>query len=651
MRLNVEGEGPAEPFLGRMTLRGRKAEFQQGTGPNEFQNPSGIACDARGRVYVADAFNNRVQVFSAEGRHLLTIPADRPRLVCVHAKTGGIYVQHQGRVGGRSVQRLTKFSSFDNPREEFHVDGIYTAVMAVDSWAPKPRVWVAGGVSRMGVTTTSSYYDRAGPSVTVWEEDGGALRKIVDFDEEMEALGGTDYFGRWEGSCYDKVVCDPVRETLWWTWEKNQATRIVFDLKTGRLLGQYSLYGGTDDIAFDKRGYLHAHFNPGFYMRGVGRLDPDSAEPYRGMGKFRLPHSRVFTMKEVPYDYGVFSEHPQRRTWTGILPVKDQPGAKFFQDGFGVTMRGEVAEQCNIYYVPKMEAEGWAAADAGRAMRDRLGQGSGPERYSEFLRSIQEAEKRGEQTYFIRRQPGIPLAGGTIWTFEASGELREEAAVIARKLVIGSMMDEDGCLYFANDGAKLVGGKPFLHQRGGNLGAEEPLDRYNRTPVTYTYMKTRPNGVRWLLKNAAVGLDPLPDRPADVVSYGPFGPAQMGSGESWIEGAEWMYAGYSPAVPAGCTCPSTRAHLDWFKRSYVPEAYRRSIGVLDTAGNVILRFGRYGNHDDALAMKPGGEEIALTLPRFISGTDTYLCFDDWGERLVVLKLAYHAEAAAPVPAK
>ena len=31
------------------------------------------------------------------------------------------------------------------------------------------------------------------------------------------------------------------------------------------------------------------------------------------------------------------------------------------------------------------------------------------------------------------------------------------------------------------------------------------------------------------------------------------------------------------------------------------------------------------------------------MPRFPGVTDNYLCFDDWGERLVVLRLNYHAE--------
>jgi hypothetical protein len=42
-------------------------------------------------------------------------------------------------------------------------------------------------------------------------------------------------------------------------------------------------------------------------------------------------------------------------------------------------------------------------------------------------------------------------------------------------------------------------------------------------------------------------------------------------------------------------------------------------------------------------MKPGTDDIRVFNPRFISGTDNYICFEDWSERLVVLKIAYHAE--------
>lgn len=91
--------------------------------------------------------------------------------------------------------------------------------------------------------------------------------------------------------------------------------------------------------------------------------------------------------------------------------------------------------------------------------------------------------------------------------------------------------------------------------------------------------------------------------------------------EGWIEGAEWIYAGASPIVPGNCSCPSSRFHLDWYKRVYVPEAYRHSIGILDTNGDLIMHLGRYGNFDNATGgkdgYKPGSEDICFIAPRYI----------------------------------
>lgn len=119
-----------------------------------------------------------------------------------------------------------------------------------------------------------------------------------------------------------------------------------------------------------------------------------------------------------------------------------------------------------------------------------------------------------------------------------------------------------------------------------------------------------------------------------------------------MDGVEWLYAGASPIVPGGCTCPTMRPHLDWYKRIFFSEAYRHSIGVLDTNGNLILHIGSYGNYDSwhgpASKIKVGGDEIGLFVPRMMSGTDNYLCFQDWGERLAVLKLNYLAEETVQI---
>jgi sugar lactone lactonase YvrE len=42
----------------------------RGAGPGQFELPSGIAVDARGRVFVSDQQSDRIQEFTAHGRFL-----------------------------------------------------------------------------------------------------------------------------------------------------------------------------------------------------------------------------------------------------------------------------------------------------------------------------------------------------------------------------------------------------------------------------------------------------------------------------------------------------------------------------------------------------------------------------------------------------
>ncbi len=643
MRIATAGNEPAQPFIGKVQGKGRQRSFPPSSGNDGFNHPTGIDTDAKGRLYIADQRNNRIQVFSPEGQYLKSIPLLGVSTVQVHKKNGAIYALHRATDHGRSIGRLTKLNAFENPTPAFHMNNIHAKTFVLDSWTAPPTLWMNGGLQKISPHEKPGSMD----NVTVWKETGKTWKNIMDFNAESKKTAGKNYSGRWSAGVFDHVDCDPVREHLYFRAFRSNPT--VFDLRSGNRITQVRLPGPMNDIAFDKRGYMHAHFDPGFYMPGVARFDPDQksvATDYYQGNVFRThPHLKEY--KEVPYNYGIALQRPQKRGVRGGLSVKDQPGAKFFQDGFDVDMTGNLAVESNIYYIPKMSEASFEAAYVGPKTRKARGGTWFTDRdpYTEFVKKIKEQQKRGEEIYAIPRRPGIPLAAGTVWTFEASGELREECAVIAHKLIIGLQMDAEGCLYFSNSRAKMVGGKPFLLNRGANLGSEKPFVQYNRTPVTYTYIKTRPQGVRWIMADAPIPMDPLPDRPKELATFGPFGSPQSAC---WTEGSLWMYAGVSPAVPAGCTCPATRNYLDWQKRSFVPEAYRRSIGILDTNGNLIMHLGRYGNFDDALKAQKGSSDIPLTLPRFISGTDNYLAFDDWGEKLVVLKLTYHAQESVPV---
>jgi hypothetical protein len=151
-------------------------------------------------------------------------------------------------------------------------------------------------------------------------------------------------------------------------------------------------------------------------------------------------------------------------------------------------------------------------------------------------------------------------------------------------------------------------------------------------PFTGTFIKAKRSGVCFLMPKAAV---PMPE------DIRPKRPMELDGG--WVQGTEWLYAGASPIIAGGCSCQTMRHHTDWYKRSFVPEAYRHSVAVLDTAGNLVMHIGRYGNFDDAGRMKPGTPDIPMTAVRFVSATDNYLAFADYGERRVILRLEYHAE--------
>jgi hypothetical protein len=408
---------------------------------------------------------------------------------------------------------------------------------------------------------------------------------------------------------------------------------MLFDLPTGALKGRVKIPGIYDDMAVDRRGHLHVHLNPGFDHQGVVRYNPGQRTASKDGGALVYP--------ELPYDYGVEIPGHYSAPRMGTLPVKDQPGAKFFQDGIGVNMCGDVVVNTNIYYVPKFDDQTRDAAVGATALKDMQARNeynsSIGERYAAFTRLLQDWAKRGEEVFAIPRRPGLPLTGATLWTFNRSGELRDKCAAVIGMHIAGAQIDEDGLLYFVTARPREVAGRPFLSGRAGVFGAGP--GKPDAAPFTGSMVKSRGPDVVFLSKGAAVPLDELPPRPHDVAG-------------GWLQGAAWIYAGASPIVAGGCTCPTMRPHLDWYKRTFLCEAYRHSIGVVDANGNLVLHIGRYGNYDSwhgpKSSIRVGGDEIGLFLPRMVSGTDNYLCFQDYGERLVVLKLNYHAEETAPV---
>jgi hypothetical protein len=76
----TDGHAPIKPFIPeKLDMRVMKFDAhgkflkqwgKPGSGPGEFNNPHALAFDAKGRLFVADRANNRIQIFSQDGKLL-----------------------------------------------------------------------------------------------------------------------------------------------------------------------------------------------------------------------------------------------------------------------------------------------------------------------------------------------------------------------------------------------------------------------------------------------------------------------------------------------------------------------------------------------------------------------------------------------------
>jgi hypothetical protein len=611
----ANGTGLAKALVGNPT--------EPGADDRHFNNPSDVACDAEGRIYVADHNNNRVQIFTADGRRLKTLNVERPELIQVHQKTGVVYVGHWVRLSGKSVPCLTRFAPFPDMSEQRRWDDIPAFLMVLDSWSPQPRLWIAGRAAQISGTNFSV---RDGALLRIYEDAGDELRLICDFEKAAHSAADADRF-KWPGGMAYSVVCDPVREKAYF----NQ--QWIFDLQTGRLDGPAALSRHSPaEIAFDKSGYLHLRHGNHAAPKNVVRVDPE-----------RTVNGRY---AEVPYDYG--------EEWEGYLGALSMPATdtQFYSWGLGVNPRGDLASMHYIGYSPRFQDD--VDADIGAYFRSGRGLGVYVhDAYAKFSQGLKDKERIGEALFFIRPRPGIDLVGNVIWTFQANGELENrEAVLIGQFRANGVQLDEDGFLYFTNGRQRFWENRLFLQGQGGNIGGE-PYAGRNVTPFTGTYVKTAPGRAVFRIKQPRIAAESLPTRMPDLATPvgGGLGVALDGGGDTWAEGVEWLYAGASPIVAKHCSCPQMRASLDWYKRSFVPENYRHSVGVLDANGNLIVHVGQYGNFDDCGKTPFHGDGVALTRGAFVSTTDNHLCIADWGRRLIVVALLYHEEETVPVKMK
>ena len=620
----------------------------EGKDNGHFTVPTSVACDSKGRVYVADYMNDRIQVFLPDGTFFKTVPARKPAQIVVHPKTGNIYVfswlvgtwhmlpkekPTPGGVRGDEVKEhvaaeLTCLGPVDKPDKLATYSlpllnygdycGAWTSGLQyhaeVDCWADELTVWLYPGndvvnsfTGYQGQLRGFSYWQPTG--VQLLQVRDGKLAVVRDFGVESAkaVLKTSRVAGINRNMCVNprtgKLYVGDGSSGEGFSWSLS----VEIDPATGksRLV---ELPFDCEQMVFDIDGLA--------YLRARGTL-----VRYEPTG-----------WREVPWDYG--EEHDRIAT------------ASSQNFGPGFKQSDKVASAVVVPYWEHAPNGTFSISPKGNIVIPIKGrQSSGV-----VLRKTEENKLTQEKPYEFRLYPGRSVSG-LVLVLDHKGKLVYNDAVPGLTYTHGIKIDKDDNLY-ALALANRVGpdGKPYWNAAAGTL-------------IKFKPRAARIMGVHPYAVPVPMTADQRPKRPPDMLGGG-----KTGLGQTWVEGAEWFYGGvgyngeHHGNPDYGCDCCHSSFDLDLFARAFVPEVDHYSVAVLDTNGNLVLRIGKYGNVDDGKPMivdggpgesgrpegsrpRPvGGDEVVLFhAPHLATHTDHRLFIADVGnERIVSVKLDYHA---------
>jgi len=233
-----------------------------GTGDDEFNDPEGLAVDAQGNLYVCDWGNNRVMIFSPDGKPLGKFPVDKPQQIAVHPASGQIYVlscspiSRWGRIWNDDTV-LRKFPAWGKGenKELAKLDHKGMNVMALDGASTPAKVWVGGLVGLCAVA------------------DKG---ETLEIGARIDNKNGLD--------CPWFIAGDPVRNRvfLYEHGSTNTPEVLAMDLATGK---RTAFAKGTD-MTLDRDGnvYVMGGRDSAFY-----RFDPSGKPlPFSGINSNKV---------------------------------------------------------------------------------------------------------------------------------------------------------------------------------------------------------------------------------------------------------------------------------------------------------------------------------------------------------------------------
>jgi DNA-binding beta-propeller fold protein YncE len=605
----VPADGSSEPqvFIGEPT--------KSGTDNAHFDKPTGIAVDPQGRIYIADWENNRIQVYAADGKFVQTIPQRGVADIAIHQKTGEIYVfiwqllyilddgsggwpvrmfrgegwEYNGRGCPPRVRKLKPLDA--------GAGLIYESPLLEDvdkDGHPKEA-------EKDARTIIPAYMMRAeldswSPQPVIWLFTptgwGRGAPRLLAWKEENNKLTLYRDFGK------EREAAG--LQTKFRTAGAYRMNRqlLYFDPK------HQVLYVGEPDVKEMKYFTRLLAIEVASGKEKIVKLPFDATDAaIDAKGRIYLLNDDIIgrfdleTWHEVPFDYG--KEYGRDGKIVSVVQTIGGHTSSYKHQSLGVSPQGDII------------VAGSKGVDRGADRRKDVNVNYGfiPWRPAVY--------------------PGRPVDNVCVNVFNMYGELVHEDVLAGIGFVTGGLdMDCQNNIYAAVPAARILDQHPLKYNTG-------------------TLARFPPQGGRFLT-NGAKAMSPLdkqPDGPA---------PVRGDTGGSWIEGAQWLFGG----TPTGliflnCQCRQARFKTDYFGRSFVPEAWRYSVAVVDTAGNVVMRIGQYGNADSAgpKSLVPlGGDEIGLFDAQFLTvDTDKRVFIaDPANDRIVSGLLGYHAEQRLPL---